>query len=77
MGMINDQQNHDKLNLYDLLIMFMLNAPDQKKAITALEGLFGVETMKHALDYKHTFKSYLDWHNHLVAALANAQAKVK
>lgn len=57
--------------------MFMLKAPDQKKAITALEGLFGVETMKHALDYKHAFKSYLDWHNHLVVALANAQAKVK
>jgi len=75
--MINDQQNHDKLNLYDILIMFMLKAPDQKKAITALEGLFGVETMKLTFDYKRAFKSYLDWHNHLVVALANARAKVK
>jgi len=75
--MINDQQNHDKLNLYDILIMFMLKAPDQKKAITALEELFGVETMKLTFDYKRAFKSYLDWHNHLVVALANAQAKVK
>lgn len=75
--MINDQQNRDELNLYDILIMFMLKAPDRKKAITALEGLFGAETMKHTFDYKHTFKSNLDWHNHLIVALDKAQAKVK
>ena len=31
--MINDQQNHDKLNLYDILIMFMLKAPEKGSEI--------------------------------------------
>lgn len=74
--MSNNHPYKDKLTLYDIMIMFMLKAPDQRKAIAAVGVLYGPETVKHAVEYKHNFRDYQAWHAHLVAALDNAQEKV-
>ncbi|MBU2346515.1 MAG: hypothetical protein KJ888_20185 [Gammaproteobacteria bacterium] len=74
--MNNDHQQKQEINLYDVLIIFMTKAPDQKKAIAALEVLFGPVLLTWAIDYKKSFESFQDWRNHLIAALDNAQAKV-
>ena len=72
----NDHPKKDEINLYDVLIIFMTKAPDQKKGIAALEVLFGPVLLSWAIDYKKSFKSYQEWRNHLIAALDNAQEKV-
>ncbi|GAH90462.1 unnamed protein product [marine sediment metagenome] len=74
--MINNHQDKDQLTLADTLILFMLKAPDMEKATGALLILIGKECMEVILNYKHTFKDYQAWRNHLVAALDNAQEKV-
>lgn len=74
--MDNNHQNKDQLCLYDVLVLFALRAPDQRKAIAGLEILFGPVMVKWMIGYKHKFKSYQAWRNHLIAALDNAQEKV-
>lgn len=72
----NDHQEKHEINLYDVLIIFMTKAPDQRKAIAALAVLFGPGLLTCAIDYKKSFKSYQDWRLHLIASLDNAQEKV-
>lgn len=74
--MNNDHKDSHEINLFDVMIIFMTKAPDQKKAIAALEVLFGPVLLTWAIDYKKSFKSYQDWRLHLIASLDNAQAKV-
>jgi len=69
-------KNNHEINLYDVLIVFMTKAPDQKKAIAALEVLLGPVLVSWAIDYKRNFKSYQDWRCHLIASLDNAQVKI-
>ncbi|GAI48348.1 unnamed protein product [marine sediment metagenome] len=74
--MDNNHKGNHEINLFDVMIIFMLKAPDRKKAIAALEILFGPILAAWAIDYKKQFKSYQDWRTHLIAALDNAQEKV-
>lgn len=75
--MRNKQPNNDRLTPEDVLVLFMLRAPDMKKAIAALVVLFGRKVVKRIIVYKNRFESYQDWHIHLIAALNNAQDKIE
>jgi len=72
----NGHKSNQEINLYDVMIIFMLKAPDMKKAIAALEVLFGPILVSWATAYKKRFKSYQDWRGHLIASLDAAQEKV-
>lgn len=72
----NGHQKKDQLTFDDVMVLFMLKAPDQGKAMAALGDLFGTCALKRIIDYKHNFKSYQDWRQHLIAALDNAQANL-
>lgn len=72
----NNHQPKHEINLYDVLIIFMTKAPDQRKAVAALEVLLGPILVTWVIGYKKSFKSYQDWRLHLIASLDNAQAKV-
>lgn len=74
--MNNNHKEKDKLAWQDVLVMFILKAPDQKKAIAALEALYERDIVNDVIDYKHKFKSYQDWKDHIQAALDNAQEVV-
>jgi len=74
--MKNNHHGNHELCFYDVMLSFLLKAPDQKKAIAALEILFGPVLVSWLITYKKQFKSYQDWRVHLIASLDNAQEKV-
>lgn len=72
----NGHKPNDSISLYDVMLLFALKSPDQKKAVAALMKVFSPATVDGMTEYKKDFKTYQDWRNHLVAALDNAQAEV-
>lgn len=67
---------NEQLTLQDIILLFVLRAPDPRKAIAALTIFFGPVIMNLTIDYKHRFKDYADWRRHLIVALDRAQQKV-
>lgn len=74
--MSNNHKEKDKLTSADVMIMFVMKAPDMRKATGALMLLYGPKVTKSMMDRKNQFKSYQGWRVHLIAALDNAQEKI-
>lgn len=72
----NGHKKKNKLTRADVMILFVMKAPDQRKALAALGILYGPEVVKGMITYKKRFKLHQAWRDHLAAALNNAQEVV-
>lgn len=74
--MNNGRKNRHTISLYDVMLLFVLKAPNQKKAVAALAKVFSPAAVCGMIEYKKDFKAPQDWRNHLGAALDNAQEEI-